>query len=52
MVVCVAPKILGEGLSAIGDLGINRLADAYSLSAVRVTALGADQIIEGDLVYP
>lgn len=52
MVVCVAPKILGEGLSAIGDLGISRLADAYRLSAVRVIALGADQIIEGDLVYP
>jgi len=52
MVVCVAPKILGEGLSAIGDLGISRLADAYHLSGVRVTALGADQIIEGDLVYP
>lgn len=52
MVVCVAPKILGEGLSAIGDLGISRLADAYNLRGVRVSAFGADQIIEGDLVYP
>jgi riboflavin-specific deaminase-like protein len=52
MVVCVAPKILGAGLSAVGDLGIEHLADAYSLRDVTVTPLGSDQIIAGNLVYP
>jgi riboflavin-specific deaminase-like protein len=52
MVVCVAPKILGTGLSAVGDLGITRLANAYTLADVSVTSLGADQIIAGDLIYP
>lgn len=52
MVVCVAPKILGTGLDAVGDLGITRLAEAYTLVDVSVTTLGADQIIAGELVYP
>jgi 5-amino-6-(5-phosphoribosylamino)uracil reductase/diaminohydroxyphosphoribosylaminopyrimidine deaminase/5-amino-6-(5-phosphoribosylamino)uracil reductase len=52
LAVCVAPKILGEGLSAIGDLGIERLADAYTLHDVTVTPYGPDQIVDGRLSYP
>jgi 5-amino-6-(5-phosphoribosylamino)uracil reductase/diaminohydroxyphosphoribosylaminopyrimidine deaminase/5-amino-6-(5-phosphoribosylamino)uracil reductase len=49
LVVCVAPKILGEGLSAVGDLGISALDDALGLREVRYTPCGADLIVEGRL---
>lgn len=52
LAVCVAPKILGEGLCAVGDLGVERLADAYTLREVTVTRHGADTIFDGALVYP
>jgi 5-amino-6-(5-phosphoribosylamino)uracil reductase/diaminohydroxyphosphoribosylaminopyrimidine deaminase/5-amino-6-(5-phosphoribosylamino)uracil reductase len=52
LAVCVAPKILGEGLSAVGDLGIARLDDAYTLRDVSVTVYGVDAIIDGTLCYP
>lgn len=49
LAVCVAPKILGEGISAVGELGLTRLADAYTLQDVTVTLLGVDVIVEGRL---
>lgn len=52
LAVCVAPKILGAGISAVGDLGIDRLADAYQLRDVAVTPYGADTVIDGLLEYP
>jgi 5-amino-6-(5-phosphoribosylamino)uracil reductase len=52
LAVCVAPKVLGEGIAAVGDLGIERLPDAYELRDVRVMAYGVDTIIDGRLVYP
>jgi 5-amino-6-(5-phosphoribosylamino)uracil reductase len=52
LAVCVAPKILGEGISAVGDLGLERLADAYTLEQVSVTPYGVDWVIDGRLVYP
>lgn len=52
MAITVAPKILGAGLAAVGDLGIERLADAYQLRDVRFTAAGVDMIVDGQLYYP
>jgi 5-amino-6-(5-phosphoribosylamino)uracil reductase/diaminohydroxyphosphoribosylaminopyrimidine deaminase/5-amino-6-(5-phosphoribosylamino)uracil reductase len=52
LAVCLAPKILGTGIAAVGDLGIERLADAYRLRELRVSACGADTIIDGQLEYP
>jgi 5-amino-6-(5-phosphoribosylamino)uracil reductase len=52
LAICVAPKILGDGIAAVGDLGIARLADAYRLREVTVSAWGADTIIDGRLEYP
>lgn len=52
LVVCVAPKILGEGLSAVGDLGITSLSGAYVLREVAVTPYGADHVVDGRLEYP
>jgi 5-amino-6-(5-phosphoribosylamino)uracil reductase/diaminohydroxyphosphoribosylaminopyrimidine deaminase/5-amino-6-(5-phosphoribosylamino)uracil reductase len=52
LAVTVAPKILGAGTSAVGDLGIARLGDAYTLTDVRVTPYGADIVIDGRISYP
>ncbi len=49
--ICVAPKILGAGIEAIGDLGIRKLGQAITLADIAVQPYGADLIIEGRLVY-
>ena len=46
LVVCVAPKLLGEGIAAIGDIGASRLDDAVRLGDVTITRCGADLIID------
>jgi len=46
LVVFIAPKLLGEGLEAIGDLGILRVDDAIRLSYRKVRRLGDDLIFE------
>lgn len=51
LAVCVAPKILGKGIEAIGDLGIHDLSNALALVDMRVTPLGVDWIIEGRVSY-
>lgn len=50
--VTIAPKILGAGISAIGDLGLQQLADAYTLHEVTVTPYGVDLVVEGRIGYP
>lgn len=42
VVVFVAPKIVGSGLSAVGDLGIDRIADAICLKNIDVLRIGND----------
>ncbi len=37
LAVCMAPKILGRGIEAVGDLGIRDLADALVLADASVT---------------
>lgn len=49
--VCVAPKILGSGRDAVGDLGICSLAQAVQLRGVSWQRLGVDLIVEGELEY-
>jgi 5-amino-6-(5-phosphoribosylamino)uracil reductase len=49
LVVCIAPRILGSGIDAVGDLGIERLRDALSFSRVRMTPCGEDLIVDGEL---
>ena len=51
MVVVVAPKILGRGVEAIGDLGISRLDQAITFSSVRTFKLGPDMVFDGLLAY-
>jgi 5-amino-6-(5-phosphoribosylamino)uracil reductase/diaminohydroxyphosphoribosylaminopyrimidine deaminase/5-amino-6-(5-phosphoribosylamino)uracil reductase len=49
LVVCIAPKLIGAGLEAIGDLGIRHLADAMTFARVEVRQLGDDVIVDGRL---
>jgi 5-amino-6-(5-phosphoribosylamino)uracil reductase/diaminohydroxyphosphoribosylaminopyrimidine deaminase/5-amino-6-(5-phosphoribosylamino)uracil reductase len=49
LVVCVAPKVLGSGVEAIGDLGIARLAEALTFRRSVFRPSGADVLFEGDL---
>ena len=50
--VCVAPKILGEGIEAIGDLGIRDLSRSLTLSDAAVEPYGVDLILSGRIEYP
>jgi riboflavin-specific deaminase-like protein len=49
LVVAVAPKIIGRGIEAIGDLGITRLADALTFVSLKTYHLGPDIIFDGRL---
>ncbi|MBX5489692.1 MAG: RibD family protein [Chloroflexi bacterium] len=49
LVVCVAPKVLGSGVEAVGDLGITRLAEALTFQRSAFRLCGADVLFEGDL---
>lgn len=46
LLMIVAPKIVGTGTSAIGDLGIEKMADARRFSFRKVTRRGDDLIID------
>lgn len=50
-VICVAPRLLGSGLAALGDLGIRRLADTITLDAVQLRQFGPDVVFDGRLRY-
>jgi diaminohydroxyphosphoribosylaminopyrimidine deaminase/5-amino-6-(5-phosphoribosylamino)uracil reductase len=50
--VCVAPKILGNGIQAIGDLGIRDLSRSLILADATVEPYGVDLILSGRVEYP
>jgi len=52
LAVCIAPKVLGAGIDAVGELGIRDLACALTLNEVRVTSYGTDLVIDGRVTYP
>jgi diaminohydroxyphosphoribosylaminopyrimidine deaminase/5-amino-6-(5-phosphoribosylamino)uracil reductase len=49
LVVAIAPKIIGKGTEAIGDLGIADLRDAMVFSTFKTRRLGPDIIFDGRL---
>ncbi len=51
MVLFIAPKILGSGIDAIGDLGIRNINSALELDQVRMRNLGEDILVTGKIVY-
>jgi diaminohydroxyphosphoribosylaminopyrimidine deaminase / 5-amino-6-(5-phosphoribosylamino)uracil reductase len=52
LAVCVAPKILGRGIEAVGDLGIHDLTDSLILADTSVTQYGVDIVLDSRVVYP
>lgn len=49
LLIVVAPKFVGKGIEAIGDLGIKSMEDARLVSCVKVHKKGDDLIIDGKL---
>ena len=49
LVVCVAPKVLGAGVEAVGDLNIARLDDALTFRDAGFRICGTDVLFEGDV---
>jgi riboflavin-specific deaminase-like protein len=52
LVVCIAPKILGAGIEAVGDLGIRKLARTLIMTDTSVTRYGVDLVLDGRVEYP
>ena len=52
LAVCIAPKILGSGIEAVGDLGIGDLADSLVLSDAAFSVRGGDIFLDGRVEYP
>ncbi|MGI8826428.1 MAG: RibD family protein [Chloroflexota bacterium] len=49
LVVCIAPKIMGAGVEAVGNLDILRVDDALQFSHAGFTAVGQDVVFDGQL---
>jgi len=49
LVICIAPKIIGKGVEAVGDLNIRSLTDALTFARTTYTPLGGDIIFDGEL---
>ena len=49
LIVVIAPKIIGQGTEAIGDLGIKKLERAVTFSSIKIRKLGNDIIFDGRL---
>ena len=47
LVVIIAPKIVGKGIEAVGEIGIGRMDDALLVSVRRIMRKGVDLIIDG-----
>jgi diaminohydroxyphosphoribosylaminopyrimidine deaminase / 5-amino-6-(5-phosphoribosylamino)uracil reductase len=52
LAVCIAPKILGRGIEAVGDLGICDLTDSLTLADTSVTPYGVDLVLDSRVEYP
>ena len=45
-VIAIAPKILGKGIDAVGELGITSLDQALPLTFQKISRAGADIVVE------
>jgi len=52
MVVCVAPRLMGAGIAAIGDLGVARLDQMPALADLKIERYGEDLVLDGQIMYP
>jgi riboflavin-specific deaminase-like protein len=47
LVVCIAPKVIGMGIEAVGDLYVQRLSEALTFTRYSFTPLGGDILFDG-----
>lgn len=52
LAVCIAPKVLGRGIEAVGDLGVRNLADSLALSDTKIVPYGVDIVLDSRVEYP
>lgn len=52
LIAIVAPKILGAGIDAVGDLGITRMDEALTFDFRKISRSGADLILDIPLPQP
>ncbi len=52
IVVTIAPKLLGEGIAAVGELGLDDLQQAGILRDPIWTPYGVDMVLDGALMWP
>ena len=50
VVVGIAPRILGAGTEAVGDLSVARVGDGLRLTTRSMHAVGEDFVLAGDVV--
>ena len=48
LTVCIAPKVIGEGIEAVGDLDLDYLRDALTFQHARFVAIGEDILFDGE----
>ena len=51
LVVCIAPKVMGCGIEAVGELNVSRLSEALTFAQASFTPLGEDIIFDGQIVH-
>ncbi len=51
VVVAIAPKILGKGTDAVGELDIARISQALKLTLEKISRAGVDVVIEARVDY-
>jgi riboflavin biosynthesis pyrimidine reductase len=49
MIILTAPKIMGKGLDAIGDLGVCKIKDTIKFSSFKTMRKGDDLVFEGTI---
>ena len=52
VVIVTAPKLIGTGLAAVGDLGIERVSAALSFIEQTFEAHGQDLVFRGAIAWP
>ena len=52
LAVCIAPKIVGTGIEAVGDLGIRELTRSLIMADLSVTLYGGDLVLASRVEYP
>ncbi len=51
VVVSIAPKILGKGIDAVGELNISRLSQTLKLNFEKISRAGGDIVVEARVNY-